>query len=455
MKKDFKDLSNWIKTNIKRHEIWFCLPGEGTIVMNKYNAHGATYKGDLYWKPTSVSDSIKQSAYSHHHSKCGTYFGWGVTGLSGENIVMSGAANNLRTVNMGWLANHYTFEDGTEINSETLKTHTKPVKVVGTNGRVQTGFDWVKGISKESTASDSFNNQFNKYFAFRFDDMLRFGFNSTIAFQARPGDIFVCPSVHGQLNLNAGWLYSKEEYVKMFNLRGCSDLVDSKYTEINTNKPTFSLLALEGEKFKNPDDSIHSYTVVARVLDGGKISGYQVTDNNDGASYRIDRLTLCYLLGKNKVTNCKGRISNNDRGVQITGVGVNLESLPVIDASSGEISRNAEMLGKIKEGSSAEFNVNKFMAVGVVKSADGKRVDGYILQNSGGSKKYFSREAVTQMAVEGKIANIRTQNYNGNVLLRSVAGLPSLKDLPAVNADGSPRKQSNLEVFKGLLSGKK
>ena len=95
------------------------------------------------------------------------------------------------------------------------------------------------------------------------------------------------------------------------------------------------------------------------------------------------------------------------------------------------------------------------MAVGVVKSADGKRVDGYVLQNSGGSKKYFSREAVTQMAVEGKIANIRTQNYNGNVLLRSVAGLPSLKDLPAVNADGSPRKQSNLEVFEGLLSGKK
>lgn len=455
MSKDIKDINNWIKTNIKRHEIWFCLPGEGTMVMNKYNAHDATYRGDLYWKPTTVSENVKQSAYADHHSKCGTYFGWGITGLSGENIVMSGAANNLRTVNLGWLASHYTFEDGTEINPETLKTHTKPVRVVGTNGRVQTGFDWVRGISKESTASNGFNSQYNKYLAFRFDDMLRFGFNSTIAFQARPGDIFVCPSVNGKPNLSAGWLYSKEEYVKMFNLRGCSDLVDSKYAEINTNKPTFSLLALEGEKVKNPDDSIHSYTAVARVLDGGRISGYQITDNNDGESYRIDRLTLCYLLGKNKVTNCKGRISNNDRGVQVVGVGVNLESLPVINASSGEISRNAEKLGKIKGGSSAEFNVNKFMAVGVVKSANGKAVDGYILQNSGGNKKYFSREAVTQMAVEGKIANIRTQNYNGSILLRSVAGLPALKDLPVVNADGTPRKQSNMEVFKGLLSGKK
>lgn len=165
-----------------------------------------------------------------------------------------------------------------------------------------------------------------------------------------------------------------------------------------------------------------SYNVVARYMDGNKVTGYHLKSTDGLKHGRYTREQLCYLVGRNQVENCVGKVHKDT--VVLSGKNMKLTELPVYNGDDS-ISDN--------ENGSSDSNDNKGVLVAALVATN--VVVGYIVKKDNKELK-ISREKVLSLASEGRISNAKTQNYKGKLLLRG-NGI-NLRDLPRIdiNADG-------------------
>lgn len=176
------------------------------------------------------------------------------------------------------------------------------------------------------------------------------------------------------------------------------------------------------------------YQIVGRYMDGKEVTGYHLQSLNSGKSGKYTREQVAYLVGRGQVTNCTGQIYQDK--LLLRGVGMSIESLPV-QQENGGLSRT-DNIGKVRKGTTAADAMTQLMIVGCIKN--GRETIGYVLQNSGGAQKRFSRQNVLTLASQGRIGNARIQNYNGRTILRGVS--VSLDELPVINVKPESEQQN-------------
>lgn len=189
------------------------------------------------------------------------------------------------------------------------------------------------------------------------------------------------------------------------------------------------------------------YQIVGRYMDGKEVTAYHLQSLESGKAGRYTREQVCYLVGRDQITNCTGQIYGDK--VILRGKGMSLEDLP-IQQENGSLSRTT-LVGKVKKGTSADDAMTQLRIVGTLKS--GRNTVGYIVQNAGCATKKLKREQVIELAKQGKIGNARVQNYNGSVLLRGVDC--NLDELPIENIDSSieteVQEDKTLKIAKKLM----
>lgn len=182
------------------------------------------------------------------------------------------------------------------------------------------------------------------------------------------------------------------------------------------------------------------YQIVGRYMSGKEVVGYHLQSIDTGKSGRYTKEQVCWLVGRDQITNCTGQIYQDK--VLLRGKGMSLEDLPV-QYDDGD-TRNMEQLGKIRKGTSVPNAMEQFMIVGTIKS--GRNTVGYVVQNAGCGIKKLKRQQVIELASAGKIGNARVQNYNGNVLLRGVGC--NLDELPSENIEGAQNIKNTQDIKK-------
>lgn len=168
------------------------------------------------------------------------------------------------------------------------------------------------------------------------------------------------------------------------------------------------------------------YQIVGRYMDGKEITGYHLQSMESGKAGKYTKEQVCYLVGRDQVTNCSGQIYQDK--VLLRGVGISLDSLPV-QQEDGSLSRT-ENVGKVRRGSTGADVMTQFMLIGCI--TEGRYTVGYVIQNAGGGQTQISREQLINLAKQGKIGNARVQQYQGKMILKGVNC--DLNQLPRCNA---------------------
>lgn len=166
------------------------------------------------------------------------------------------------------------------------------------------------------------------------------------------------------------------------------------------------------------------YQIVGRYMDGKEVVAYHLQSLETGKAGRYTREQVCYLVGRDQVTNCSGQIYQDK--VLLRGVNCSLDDLPV-QYENGVI-KNADRMGKVRRNETIDQTMEKVMIVGNIRN--GRNTIGYLIRNAGGAQREISREQLMKLAEQGRIGNARVQNYNGNKLLRGVNC--DLNQLPSV-----------------------
>lgn len=169
------------------------------------------------------------------------------------------------------------------------------------------------------------------------------------------------------------------------------------------------------------------YQIVGRYMSGKEVVAYHLQSIETGKSGRYTREQVCYLVGRDQITNCTGQIYQDK--VLLRGKGMSLDDLPV-QYDDGD-TRNLERVGKVRKGTEIHEAMEQFMIVGTLKS--GRNVVGYVIQNAGCGIKRIKRQQVIELAKQGKIGNARIQMYDGKPLLRGVGC--NLDELPFENVN--------------------
>ena len=156
------------------------------------------------------------------------------------------------------------------------------------------------------------------------------------------------------------------------------------------------------------------YQIVGRYMDGKEVTGYHLQSIETGKAGKFTREQVCYLVGRDQVTNCTGQIYKDK--VLLRGNGMSLDDLP-IQYEDGSM-KNTEALGKIKKGTTTSQAMEQFQIVGTIRS--GRNTVGYVIQNAGCGIKKIRRAQLISLVEQGKVGNARLQNYQGKVLLRGV-----------------------------------
>lgn len=180
------------------------------------------------------------------------------------------------------------------------------------------------------------------------------------------------------------------------------------------------------------------YQIVGRYMRGKEVTGYHLQSISTGKSSKYTREQVCFLVGREQVTNCTGQIYNDK--VLLRGKGMSLEDLPI---SQEPTEGKEESKEDAKNRQQAQKAMNQLQIVGALRS--GKNVVGYMVQNAGCATKRLRRADVIELVKNGKISNARVQTYNGKVLLRGVNC--NLDELPSesVDANGQAVNKENEE----------
>lgn len=156
------------------------------------------------------------------------------------------------------------------------------------------------------------------------------------------------------------------------------------------------------------------YQIVGRYMDGKEVTGYHLQSLDTGKSGKYNKEQVCFLVGREQVTNCEGQIYQDK--VLLRGKGISLDDLPV-QQENGSLSRT-DNIGKIRRGTSASDAMTQVVIVGSV--VRGRNVLGYIIQNAGGGKTRIERDKLLELARAGRVGNARVQMYQGRMILKGV-----------------------------------
>lgn len=183
------------------------------------------------------------------------------------------------------------------------------------------------------------------------------------------------------------------------------------------------------------------YQIVGRYMNGSEVTGYHLQSIETGKSGKYTKEQVCYLVGRDQITNCTGQIYKDE--VLLRGKGMSLSDLPV-QYEDGD-TRNMDRVGKVRKGTDMSAAMEQFLIVGTIKS--GRNTVGYVIQNAGCGIKRVNRKQIIELARVGKVGNARVQTYQGKDLLRGVGcnldELPS-EEIPTVNkVDSDANKQIN------------
>lgn len=169
------------------------------------------------------------------------------------------------------------------------------------------------------------------------------------------------------------------------------------------------------------------YQIVGRYMDGKEVTGYHLQSIETGKSGRFTREQVCYLVGRDQITNCYGQIFQDK--VILRGVGMSLDNLPVKQENGG-LTRT-DNLGKVRKNTSTEDAMTQFTVVASI--VNGRNVIGYVISNAGGGQKSVSRNKMIELAKQGRIGNVRFQTSNSKAILRGV-GI-NLGELPTITPE--------------------
>lgn len=156
------------------------------------------------------------------------------------------------------------------------------------------------------------------------------------------------------------------------------------------------------------------YQIVGRYMDGKEVTGYHLQSLDTGKSGKYNKEQVCFLVGRDQVTNCEGQIYQDK--VLLRGKGISLDDLPV-QQENGSLSRT-DSIGKVRRGTSAEDAMTQVVIVGSV--VRGRNVLGYVIQNAGGGKTRIERDKLLELARAGRVGNARVQMYQGRMILKGV-----------------------------------
>lgn len=175
------------------------------------------------------------------------------------------------------------------------------------------------------------------------------------------------------------------------------------------------------------------YQIVGRYMNGKEVTGYHLQSIDTGKSGKYTKEQVCFLVGRDQVTNCSAQLTADS--IILRGNGISLNELPV--QYEDGTTKNMEQLGRIKHGASAQDAMAMFMLVGSIKQ--GRNTVGYVVQNAGCGIRKLKKQQVIELAQQGKIGNARVQMYQGKPLLRGVGC--DLGDLPSENIGSAPVKE--------------
>lgn len=167
------------------------------------------------------------------------------------------------------------------------------------------------------------------------------------------------------------------------------------------------------------------YQIVGRYMSGKSVTGYHLQSIDSGKSGRYTKEQVCFLVGRDQITNCTGQIYQDT--ILLRGKGMSLDDLPV-QYEDGD-TRNMDKVGKVRRCTDTASAMEQFLIVGTIKA--GRNTVGYVIQNAGCGIKRVKRQQVLELAAAGKIGNARIQNYQGRTLLRGVGC--NLDELPSQN----------------------
>lgn len=166
------------------------------------------------------------------------------------------------------------------------------------------------------------------------------------------------------------------------------------------------------------------YQIVGRYMDGKEVTGYHLQSLDTGKSGKYNKEQVCFLVGRDQVTNCEGQIYQDK--VLLRGKGISLDDLPV-QQENGSLSRT-DNIGRVRRGTSASDAMTQVVIVGSV--VRGRNVLGYVIQNAGGGKTQVERDKLLELARAGRVGNARVQMYQGRMILKGVG--VDLSQLPKV-----------------------
>ena len=146
----------------------------------------------------------------------------------------------------------------------------------------------------------------------------------------------------------------------------------------------------------------YQYTIIGRQMNGREVTGYYLVRTETGERALYTREATAYLVGRGHVTNCKGRIYNNE--MRFMGQGVDFNLLPIgRDAIDKTIEELANMISIIAE------------------IVDGKKTIGYIVRHSNGEQKNLKLEDVIEAAKNGNVINARLKRtLSGQMVLEGI-----------------------------------
>lgn len=380
LQSELNNIKNWKRTSKKKYDVYVCRPAIGSRVTNVLD--GAKY----------TTDQNKQ-------------------------FVMSGTVGETWVIDFGKLCKTYNLLGGQPITEDVIKSRLKGQKMdwlhVETKADADINFAFHLDPTKYGNACKNFPVQTS------WGDTL---YANRTGIKHGVGDFLVCAAgPDGQPNLKDVWVVNGTVFPNTYDMRAFPGLMKNVQID-NKQTPVPKSISTAADKVKTADvtddkDTGRARTefqIVGRYMNGKEVTGYHLQSIKTGKSGRFTKAQVCFLIGREQITNCVAQITNND--VILRGKGMNLTDLPIINAK-GEL-RNSDELGKVRRGTEAIEALNQFRIVGTLKS--GRNTVGYMVQNAGCGTKRLSRADVIKLAKQGKIGNARVQQYQGRDLLRGV-----------------------------------
>lgn len=496
---DINNVKNYKKCQKKLYNVWVCMPPKGTIVINKIEQAGVVrqFRRD-HFTISDIKRLSEKNPGAVNVLKQAVDRKLVYTVDDNARFVLSGTVGEMWTIKFDKLAKTYTFADGTEITPESLKAKcaklgdTDQIDWVQLITKPDKGSNVACFVPKNQPGQ--LKTAWGSVLTYN-DPSIQHGFGDFIVSTVGPdggptNDRWVVNGlIFRDTYDNRGWSNCVEP--KQDNGIGSLPKPNFSLVDKTLKKDANAILAsmapvaapkepvkavekpkeevhkaatknngfefmekLAGVKSKQPETKevkhfnnegnlkSNMYELRGRYQTGIVTTGYHLVSGANPKGRLYTKEQLAFLVGRGRVSNVSGvtpggYVDDFD-GVKLlasfsfVGNGVNITELPVIDIKNDAV-RNS--MGHTFRGEDAQTTMNKVVLIGVVKD-DGRKVDGYVLQNSAGRKKFLTRDETIDAVKKHLVGNARINVYNGKALLRSIDGQARIGDLPLMTRDG-------------------